>query len=216
MKDKKKIRVIIADDHHIFVDGLVSLLKECGHIQIVGVALNGIGVLKMLETEEVDLVITDISMAEMDGIELNAMIKKNHSKVNTLILSMHNDPDKIARLIKHNANGYLLKNTGLDELLLAIESIVDNKNYFSEEVKGKYTQSLFSREKEKPENPELSRREIEVLKLIAKEYITQEIAEKLCISQHTVDTHRKNMLSKLSLRNTAGLVRYAFENGLVG
>jgi DNA-binding NarL/FixJ family response regulator len=215
MDKANKINIVIADDHHIFLDGLVSLLKEYNHINIVDTALNGNDVLKILDTNSVDLVITDISMEGMDGIKLNAVIKKRYPNVNTLVLSMHNNSEKIARLTRNNVNGYLLKNTEIEELLLAIEKIMGGENYFSNEVMEKYMESMFSRESEKSMIPELSRREIDVLKLIANEHITREIADKLCISQHTVDTHRKNILSKLNIRNTAGLVRYAIKNGLV-
>ncbi len=215
MDKANKINIVIADDHHIFLDGLVSLLKEYNHINIVDTALNGNDVLKILDTNSVDLVITDISMEGMDGIKLNAVIKKRYPNVNTLVLSMHNNSEKIARLTRNNVNGYLLKNTEIEELLFAIEKIMGGENYFSNEVMEKYMESMFSRESEKSMIPELSRREIDVLKLIANEHITREIADKLCISQHTVDTHRKNILSKLNIRNTAGLVRYAIKNGLV-
>jgi DNA-binding NarL/FixJ family response regulator len=215
MEKANQINIVIADDHHIFLDGLVSLLKEYEHINIIDTALNGNDVLKILESNNVDLVITDISMAGMDGIILNAEIKKRYPQVNTLILSMHNNSEKIARLTRSNVNGYLLKNTEIDELLHAIEKIMDGENYFSKEVKEKYMESMFNRENEKSMVSDLSKREIDVLKLIANEHITREIAEKLCISQHTVDTHRKNILSKLNIRNTAGLVRYAIKNGLI-
>ncbi len=217
MKNKAtQINIVIADDHHIFLDGLVSLIKEYDHINIVNTALNGNDVLKILETNKhVDLVITDISMAGMDGIELNSAIKKNYPEVHTLVLTMHNNSEMIARLTRNNVNGYLLKNAEIEELLLAIDTIMNGENYFSKVVKDNYMDSMFSREKEGSIIPELSRREVDVLKLIANEYITREIADKLCISQHTVDTHRKNLLSKLNIRNTAGLVRYAIKNGFV-
>ncbi|NMH85981.1 response regulator [Flavivirga algicola] len=210
---KKEISIIIADDHQIFLDGLIALFEGVENLCITGTAVNGLEVLSLLDTHVVDMVILDINMPEMDGIELNKIIKKEYPNVKTLVLSMHISPDKISSLAKSNANGYLLKNSGKTELLNAIDSIVNqNVNYYSSEVKEEYMNSIFN-SKEKPIE-ELRDREREIIKLIAQEYTTQEIAEKLFISPHTVNTHRKNLLAKLNVKNLAGLVKYAIKNGL--
>ncbi len=214
----KKIRIILADDHAMFLEGLYALLVSVEDIAIVGLAMNGNDVLSLLKREEVDIVVTDISMPGMDGIALNDSIKKQYPRLKTLILSTYSDPDKISKLIQSKANGYLLKNAEKDELLKALYTIHGGSNYFSKEVQEKYTQSIFSPEAESETNIDtdaiLSKREKEVLKYIAAEYTTQEIAEKLFISQYTVNTHRKNLLSKLGVKNVAGLVKYAFQKGL--
>ncbi len=211
----EKIRIVIADDHKMFLDGLCSLLEDEENLEIVDTAKNGNGVLQILSNTKIDLVITDISMPEMNGIALNNEIKKKHTQVKTLVLSMHKQSDLIAKLIKNGANGYLLKNADKKELLQAINSIMRGENYFSPEVKEAYMQSMFSPKATRKAEAKLSRREKEVITLIAQEMTTNEIAEKLFISQHTVETHRKNILRKLDARNTAGLVKYAIQQGLV-
>lgn len=211
---KKKIRVILADDHSMFLEGLHALLSATEDIAIVGLALTGNDVMDLLKREQVDIVVTDISMPGMDGITLNSMIKKQYPQIKTLVLSTYSDPDKIIKLTNNKANGYLLKNAEKDELLKAIYTIFRGSNYFSKEVQEKYTASIFSAEKGSGIDPALSKREKEILKYIAAEYTTPEIAEKLFISQYTVNTHRKNLISKLGVKNVAGLVKYAFKNGL--
>lgn len=208
------IKIIIADDHQMFLEGLVALFTETEDIKIIGTAVDGDGALQLLATEEIDIVISDISMPGIDGIELNSRIKKKYPNVKTLILSTFSEPEKIKKLVNNKVNGYLLKNAEKSELLNAIYTIHKGENYFSEEVKDKYTNSFFSTEKNTSVTPVLSRREKEILKHIAEEYTTPEIADKLCISQNTVNTHRKNLISKLGVKSVAGLVKYAMNNGL--
>jgi DNA-binding NarL/FixJ family response regulator len=211
---QKTIRVILADDHAMFLEGLNALLATAENIQVVGVALNGHNALTLLKQEKADIVITDISMPGMDGILLNNAIKKQFPHVKTLILSTYSDPDMIVKLTSNKANGYLLKNAEKEELLKAIYTIHGGQNYFSNEVQEKYLKSVFAPEPETSNDPVLSKREKEILKYIAEEYTTPEIADKLCISQYTVNTHRKNLISKLGVKNVAGLVKYAFQKGL--
>ena len=211
---QKTIRIIIADDHQIFLEGLIALFNAIKNIDIIGTATNGVEAIDLLCKNKVDIAIIDIDMPEMDGVELNRAIKNEYPKVKTLILSTHSFPDKIAHFAKNGANGYLLKNAEKSELLTAIISIMAGENYFSEEVKKKYMNSIFT-PNNKDDTYQLSQREEEILKLIAKEYTAQEIAEELFISQHTVNTHRKNLLAKLNAKNIAGLVKYALQNGLL-
>ncbi len=215
MVKNKKIDIIIADDHQIFLEGIVSLINDTKDINIIGTALNGHDVLELLKHQSADIVILDINMPEMDGIELNTILKKKFPTIKTLVLSTYSYPDKIAHLAKNGANGYLLKNTSKIELLNAIYSVASHNNHFSPEVKDKYMNSIFNKDDNAEIISELSEREKEVIKLITQEYTAQEIAKKLFISQHTVNTHRKNLLSKLDVKNVAGLVKYAIKNGLV-
>jgi DNA-binding NarL/FixJ family response regulator len=212
---EKKIKILIVDDHLMFLEGLKSLLHNEQSIQIVGVASNGQLAIKFLENHEVDIVISDVSMPEIDGYELIAQIKRKYPKISTLILSMHSEAIVISKLIKLEINGYLLKNAEKEELLKAIHLISAGENYFSEEVKKIYMENSFARKKNKDYVPELSRREKDVLKLIVDGYTAKEIAEKLFISQHTVESHRKNIFSKLNIKNVAGLVKYALENNIL-
>jgi len=210
---KETIKIFLVDDHQMFLDGLESLLSDVNEISIVGKAKNGKVALDTI-TKSVDVILMDVSMPEIDGIEFNRLIKLKFPEINTIAISMHNDANILDQLIKANINGYLLKNAEKFELLKAITTVITGDNYFSEEVKKTYQDSLFKRESNENKAQELSKREIEVLREIINELTTKEIAEKLFISQHTVESHRKNMLSKLGARNTAGLVKYALENGL--
>lgn len=212
----KKINLLIADDHTMFLQGIVSLLEQEPEINIVGKANNGIESLNIISTEEaIDLIILDISMPEMDGIELSKILKKEYPEIKILVVSTHSNVNIISRLIRIGVNGYLLKNAEKSELLEAIYSIIEGNNYFSEETEEKYLANQFKIEKQVSTLTELSSREKEILILIAHEYNTAEIAEKTFISLNTVNTHRRNLLSKLNAKNTAGLVKYAVENGLV-
>ncbi|MEO9804814.1 MAG: response regulator transcription factor [Reichenbachiella sp.] len=208
----EKINIVIADDHQMFLDGLTALLKDEKDINLVDTALNGREALEIVGKCDVDILIMDVNMPEVDGIELNNSIKQNHPNVKTLALTSHSDHLIVSKLTKRKVNGYLLKNAEKSELLHAIHKINEGEDYFSQMVKDKVVESLFSDTRDK-ETPELSKREKEVIKLIASQYTATEIAEELFISQNTVNTHRKNLLTKLKLKNVAGLVKFAVENG---
>lgn len=212
---KKTINILIADDHQMFLEGICSLLQSTPEITVVDTALNGNNVIEKLKSIDVDIVVTDINMPELDGISLSRHIKKNHPGLKVLILSTHNDAEMIGKCIHNDVDGYLLKNAEKEELLKALTTIASGEKYFGQEVKNEYMNTVFSASKEKEPVFQLSRREKEILKYIAMEYTTQEIADKLFISQNTVNTHRKNMLSKINAKNTAGLVRYGMQNGLL-
>lgn len=209
------IRVIIADDHLMFLDGLKEMLSKMENIEVVGTALNGQQVLDLMKDQSVNLLITDISMPDVDGIALSNMVKKKYSDTKVLVLSMHSRSDIIAKLVQYNIDGYLLKNAGKSELILAIESIMRGEKYFTEEVKQKYMESMFSPPNKKKSEVKLSKRETEILILIAKEDTVSEIAEKLFISKNTVETHRKNIFRKLEIKNKAGAVKYAIQHDLI-
>ena len=209
------INLLIADDHTMFLQGIVSLLQKEPEINIVGKAFNGIEALEIIKKESIDLIILDISMPEMDGIELSKILKREYPEIKILIVSTHSNVKIISRLIRIGVNGYLLKNAEKSELLKAIHSIMQGDDYFSEETEEKYLDNQLKIEKQVSVLTELSLREKEILILIAHEYNTAEIAEKTFISLNTVNTHRRNLLSKLNAKNTAGLVKYAVENGLV-
>ena len=210
-----KINLLIVDDHTMFLEGIISLLERESNITIIGKAINGIDALKIVQKETIDFIILDISMPEMDGIELSKVLKKQHPHIKILILSTHSNVMIVSRLIRIGVNGYLLKNAEKEELLKAINTIVSGENYFTEELEEKYFNNSMRIEKQISNLTELSSREKEILVLIAQEYNTAEIAEKTFISLNTVNTHRRNLLSKLNAKNTAGLVKYAVENGFV-
>ncbi|MFD1602086.1 response regulator [Flavobacterium artemisiae] len=209
------INLLIVDDHTMFLQGIISLLEQEPNITIVGKAVNGNEALEIIKKGVVDFIILDVSMPEMDGIELSKILKKQHPNVKILIVSTHSNVMIVSRLIRIGVNGYLLKNAEKEELLKAINTIASGESYFAEELEEKHLTNSSRIEKQVSNLTELSSREKEILVLIAHEYNTAEIAEKTFISLNTVNTHRRNLLSKLNAKNTAGLVKYAVENGLV-
>ena len=211
-----KIRVLIADDHKIFRDGIRSLLEKEKDISVVEEAANGKEVIEKLGSVPIDVIILDIDIGKPNGIEIAEIIKKEYPEVKILILSMMGLNDFIIKALEKGATGYLLKNTGKDEVLTAIRSVAKGDSYFSREVSSILIEHLNQprASRKRAEDIPLSAREIEVLKLIAQEYSNPEIAERLYISIRTVDTHRRNLLEKLGAKNTAGLVKYAIQKGL--
>lgn len=213
----KKYRLIIADDHKMFLDGLLSILDSKKEYTVVVTANSGKNVMKYLDInnskEPIDLVITDINMPDVNGIELNTFIKTNHPNVKTLVVSMLHDITTVQTLTKDQVDGYVPKNAEKEELLKAIESVLKGEKYFSQSIKDVYLKGMFSNEQSLVAS--LSKREKEVLKLIAEEHTTQEIADILFLSKHTIESYRKNLLSKLEVRNLAGLTKYAIKLGLL-
>jgi len=210
------IRIIIADDHLMFIDGIKALLGNEPEVNIVGHALNGVALLSLLEKEKTDIILLDVNMPVMDGIETTKQVCQKYPDVKIIMLTMHNNHEFIYGLIHAGASGYILKNTGKEELMDAIRSVYKGKTFYSEDVKETIMQNISQRPAEqKIEATRLTDREKEVLKLIAMEYNTHEIAEKLFISINTVETHRKNLLSKLNAKNIAGLVKFALQTGLI-
>jgi len=211
----EKIKIIIADDHTMFLQGIVSLLENEENITILGKAENGKAVFKIMENDIPDIILLDISMPEMDGIEVTKIIKQKHPTIKILIVSTHSNIQMIAKLIRMGADGYLLKNAEKQELLHAINTIQKGETYFCKEVEEKNDDNNSKIKSETFYITELSSREKEILVLIAQEFTGNEIAEKTFISLNTVNTHRRNLISKLNVKNTAGLVKYAIEYGLL-
>jgi DNA-binding NarL/FixJ family response regulator len=205
------IKLVIADDHRLVIDGLLLMLRETADISCVGEAANGHEVLHLLETTAVDVLLLDINMPEMDGMECCKLVKERHPQVTILVLSMIREASLVKAMLKQGASGFLLKNAGKDEVVDAIRKVAEGKQAFSADVLEDMMNS-FSNKPSKPLNapfPTISRREKQILQLIVDEKTTAEIAEELFISFGTVETHRRNLLLKLNARNTAGLVKSA-------
>lgn len=214
-----KIKVLIADDHKIIRVGLRGILEREADIEVIGEAEDGNQVLDILTRTITEVVLMDIDMGRTSGIETTQKVKASYPDVHILALTMHEEQDHIIKMLEAGANGYLLKNTGREELLAAIHAVIKGDSYFSNTVSATLLKALTNL-KGKPSiksnnNTPLSDREIEVLRLIAQEYSNGEIAEKLFISIRTVDTHRRNILEKLQVKNTAGLVKYAIEKAFI-
>ena len=212
------IRLLIADDHQIIIDGIKSLLEDEDWLKVIGEAGNGRAVLDFLKVLTPDVILMDIDMPVLNGIEATKLIKEKFPHVKVIILSMHNESGLIKTLLKTGADGYVLKNADRSELLEAIKMVSGGKSYFSADV----TRSLAVGD----ENPgsglhkenkvaDLTTREIEILKLIAEGYSNKEIGDKLFISHRTVDTHRTNLMKKLDVNNVAGIIRFAISNGFI-
>jgi DNA-binding NarL/FixJ family response regulator len=206
------INIIIADDHEIFLEGLISLLEAQDNIRIVGKANTGKGVIPLLEAhEDVDIAVLDVSMPEMDGTETAKIIKKHFPKVKILILTMYKEIGIIKRILEAGADGYIIKNKGSEELITALEMIHAGGNHFGAEVTEALVKSVQS--KHIVGEIKLTKREKDVLKLIALGDSSKVISEKLYIAVTTVNTHRKNLIEKTGVRNSKELIRYAIENG---
>lgn len=214
----EKISILLADDHRIFREGIKALLEKEKDILVVGEASSADEIFAIISQKKVNVILMDIDMGESSGIAATEKIISQFHEIKILALSMHSEHNYIIKMLEAGAKGYILKNTGKEELVTAIKSVYRGDSYFSSEVSGKLIDHLRSANSIKNQNKRsdipLTPREIEVLKLIAMEYSNAQIAEKLFISQRTVDTHKRNLLEKLGLKNTAGLVKYAISKNL--
>ena len=213
-----KINVLVVDDHKIVRDGILSLLQDEPDICVISQAENGKDALEKIPIVLPHLILIDISMPVMNGIECTREITKKYPEIKVLALTMLNELEHIKNMLSAGAGGYLLKNSGKEELVTAIKTVVAGENYFSTEVKDMIMMEMVKK-KSNPgkiigEKVPLTSRELDILELILQEFTNQEIAIKLFISVRTVDAHRRNLLEKTGARNTAGLVKYAIENHL--
>jgi len=209
-----KINVLLTDDHQIIIDGLKSLLKNSEEINVSAEANNGREALLILGILSVDVVLMDIDMPVMNGIEALKEIRKQYRDVKVIILSMHNEAGMIKNLIELGANGYLLKSCTQDELIGAITKVATGHSFFSTDVTLALLNPAGTSNPDK-KNELLTDRETEILKLIAAGFSNKEIGDQLFISHRTVDTHRTNLMKKLDVNNIAGLISYAIKNGIV-
>ena len=210
------IHVFIIDDHKMVIDGMKLLLKDEPSITVVGTALNGEDGLAKIPQQHVDVVLLDINMPGMNGIDTCKKLLSELPEIKIVAISMHKESSLIKLMLNNGAKGYVLKNAGQDEVIDAIKTVHEGKMYLDDTVNEIVLNSVLKNGNEKIKSPfpTLSRREKDVLKLILDECTTQEIADKLFISFGTVETHRRNMLIKTGARNTAGLVRTAIEYDL--
>lgn len=206
------IQALIVDDHKMVIEGLKLLLQNQQEIKVIGSALNGERGIEKLTELKPDVVLLDINMPGMNGIDTCKKMMELQPKVKIIAISMHKEGSLIKLMLANGAQGYVLKNAGQNELIEAIKQVHQGKKFLDDTVNDIILNGLTkAQEKKQSPFPSLSRREKEILKLILNESTTQEIAEKLFISFGTVETHRRNMLLKTGARNTAGLVRIALE-----
>ena len=215
---ERKINIFIVDDHRLFKDGLKSLLSIDNEINILGEASNGKELLKKLEDQAPDVILLDINMPEMDGVEVLRILAKSHAQIRLCIISTHDDARLVREIWKLGAQGYILKSSSSDEeLIRAIKIIHEGGTYYSKEINEKL-RKLSNGPGNSPESVlpiSITKREIEILKLVAMEYTSKEIAKELFISTNTVETHKKNLFRKLNVKSVAGLTKYALKHDLI-
>lgn len=206
-----KTNLFIVDDHQLVVDGIRSLLDNEAKYVIVGCSNRPKEVVDKLEKLNVDILLTDINMPEMTGVELTRNVKKRFPKIKVLALSMFGERQVIKEMIDAGISGYILKNTGKQELLEALAKLADGQNFFGEEV----TKELMKSFRTDEEGTHLTNREIEIIRLIENEYSNKKIADLLFISERTVETHRKNIFRKTGTQSIVGLLKYAYDHKII-
>ncbi|MBK9190467.1 MAG: response regulator transcription factor [Crocinitomicaceae bacterium] len=212
-------RVLLVDDHQLIIDGLRGFIETNPDYKVVGEANNGVEAIRLASVLNPDVILMDIEMPEMSGIQACEEIKKIKPETKIIIVSMHHEKQLIRKLIDQGADGYLLKNSQQQEVMEAIVKALNNEPYFSEEVNQvlseKNSPKTGSTNSEISLLSQLTEREIEILKLVAQGMTNKEVGDALDISHRTVDTHRTNLMKKLDVTNVAGLIRIAFKNGLI-
>ncbi|MDA3865985.1 MAG: response regulator transcription factor [Salinivirgaceae bacterium] len=209
-----KLSIILVDDHQLFREGLKSLLESFDYVEHVREAPNGKEFLQMLKTTLPDVVFMDIEMPEMDGITATRKAIEAFPQLNVVALSMYGNENYYTQMINAGAKGFILKNSGIQDVENAIQNVMSGNNYFSHEIFQRLIHGL-GRKQQKSSSAGLSTREEEIVFLICKGLSNQEIADKLYLSKRTVDKHRENILHKTQSKNTAGIVMYAVKNGIV-
>lgn len=215
----EEIRVLIADDHQLIREGIESMLSDVGKIKIVGIASSGEEAINVARSSSPDVVLMDIIMPGMNGIEAARWIKEIDDTIRVVIVTMEISREYVSAAIKSGVDGYLPKNIGKEELVEGIVSVYGGDRYFNDAIKKLIFEDFYSLEKQKkPKRAipnQLTRRETEVLALLASGNSNREIAEALVISVKTVETHKAHILIKLGLNNSAELVRYAVKNNII-
>ena len=218
MPEHDTIRLLIADDHKLVLDGLVSILKDEKEFVIVATAINGAQVLELTDKLEYDVCLLDISMPQPDGIETARILRTIRPDINIIILTTYSDKEIITGLLQIGIKGYLLKNSTKQELVEAIKKVAGGGFYFTDQVNDVIMKEYARKkpnENETTDTVVLTQREKEILELLSKEYTNGKIAAALHISYRTVETHRKNIMQKTKASNLAGLIRFAYSKGII-
>ncbi|GEP52428.1 DNA-binding response regulator [Flavobacterium noncentrifugens] len=214
----KKIRIFLADDHQVLIDGMKSVLATTSDLEFVGSASNGLNVIADAVKTKTDILVIDINMPEKDGISLLKDYSQNEFPFRIIVLSSYDDIKLIKEVMKLGASGYLTKQCAGEDILEAIHTVANGEFYYCKTVRDKIFASFANPQKNNSgsnSHSVLTERELEIIKLISMEYSGKEIGEALSISSHTVETHRKNLMKKLEVKNTIGLVKYALKNNLI-
>ncbi len=213
-----KIKYLIADDHTVFRQGLRLVLGDDPKLELMGEAADGLQVLECLKFEQPDIILMDLKMPGMDGIEATRQVREKYPAVKVLILTMHDDEQLILHLLEAGAGGYLIKNADAEEIKLAIHACVENGYYFSDHVSNVMLRTLVHKNKANPSfraEAQLNEREKDVLQHICEGLTAVEIGKKIFLSHRTIEGIKASLLEKTGARNTAGLVMYAVKQGIV-
>lgn len=210
------IRILVADDHRLFREGLINLLRTDEDMQVIEEADDGISAFQKASQLLPDIILTDIVMPEMSGTELTRKIKQEYPKIKIIVLSMHSESRYVQDLLQAGADGYLLKNCNIRQLIGAIKSVHSGKKYLSDELTSMVIKGYLIKEKKRNHSFEqLSSREKEIFQLLAQGSSPKEISDQLFISIKTVATHKQNILEKLNLQSNSDIIRYALKKNLI-
>jgi len=219
MDVERSIRIVITDDHKLIREGLKSLLDRDNELKVVGEASNGRELLDLLSETPADVVLMDINMPIMDGFEATQHVREQYPATRVIALSMLNNEPFVEKMIESGATGYLLKTTGREELRSAIQLVASGTTYICGELSLKMLNKVMTPEAPPTTEPKgeriLSKREMEILALIADGYTNADIADKLFTSKRTIETHRQNIIEKTQAKNTAHLIKYAIQHKLI-
>ena len=213
-----KTRILIVDDHQVVIGGIKSTLSEYPELEVVGEALNGREAVRMVKSQRPDIVIMDISMPDLNGIDATLQIKKSHPKVRIIIFTMYSDREYVMDLLKAGISGYVLKEDPMSEMLLAIQAVKGGGTYFSSMVPSVLVNHLRSTDVAENANDgfkDLSLRERELLQLLAEGNSVKDISVKLDLSHKTVESHKYNMMEKLGVRTVADLTKIAIKRKII-
>ncbi len=210
------IKILIADDHQLFREGLINLLSDSSEIEVIAQAEDGKEAIIKARKFNPDIVIMDIGMPVMNGVEATEILKKELPDIKVIAISMYSDKHFIKGMLEAGASGYLLKSCTYDQLIEAINAVYSGKKYLSNKITEVIIHDYLGKEEEIPNNdPKLSERESEILKLFAEGKTSREISELLFVSVKTVSTHKQHILNKLELKTTTDLVKYALKKGII-
>lgn len=204
-------KIIIADDHTMFIKGMLLLLSDREQYEVIAVARNGQEVLDLLAGHAADILLLDVNMPVMNGYQATLKVRSLYPKVKIVVLSMLADESSIVKMLEAGADGYLVKNADEEELYEALATVLNNQVYIARAIRDKISQAP-DKSGSAAESVQLSSRELDISRLIIDGLTNSEIADRLYLSVRTVETHRKNILAKLNLKNTASLVKYLMDN----
>ena len=211
-----KIKVIVADDHQLFREGLKNLLETDETIEVIAQSENGNAAIEMAQRLNPDVLLTDIAMPDMNGIEATRLLKEKLPEIKVIAVSMHSDKQYVKGMLEAGADAYLLKNSTHRQLIDAVHSVFNGKKFLSEDITELVINGYLDAANTKDDSyNQLSDREKEIFMLLAEGVSTREIGEKLFISVKTVGTHKQNILDKLNLKNNSDVVKYALKKGLI-